>query len=60
MCSACANISPDGTNTAAEQSALSLIFGEYAVRRRTTPMSSATAASRLRATSNVTTSMVTS
>ncbi len=42
MCSAWASISPDGMNTAAEQSARSLMLGEYAVRRSTIPISSAT------------------
>ena len=60
MCSACASISPSATKTAAEQSARSLMFGENAVRRSTTPISSATEARRLRATSSETGSTLTS
>src|SRR5918998_1957699 len=54
MCSAWATISPSRSNTAAEQSARSLIFGEYAARRRATPISSATPASACRNTSSST------
>jgi hypothetical protein len=42
MCSACATSSASGPKTAAEQSSRSLMFGEYAVRRSTAPISSAT------------------
>src|SRR5262245_27481895 len=54
MCSAWATICPSGSNTAAEQSARSLMFGEYAARRRATPISSATPASAWRNTSSST------
>src|ERR671937_3240437 len=54
MCSACATISPSGSNTAAEQSARSLMFGEYAARRSATPISSATPARACRNTSSST------
>src|SRR3954447_8452260 len=54
MCSAWATISPSGSNTAAEQSARSLMFGEYAARRSATPISSATPASACRNTSSST------
>ncbi|HSM44123.1 MAG TPA: hypothetical protein VK969_03815 [Acidimicrobiia bacterium] len=53
MCSAWASISPSGVNTAAEQSARSLMLGDNDVRRKTTPISSAMAANRLRATSRL-------
>ena len=58
MCSAWASISPPGVNTAAEQSARSLMLGDKEVCRRTRPISSATEASRLRATSRVIGSML--
>src|SRR6185312_4482423 len=54
MCSAWATISPSESNTAAEQSARSLMFGEYAARRSATPISSATPASACRNTSSST------
>ena len=41
MCSACASSSPAAVNTAAEQSARSLMFGLDAERRSTVPISSA-------------------
>ena len=53
MCSAWASISPSAVNTAAEQSARSLMLGDSEVCRRTIPISSATAAKRFRATSRV-------
>ena len=53
MCSAWASISPEASNRAAEQSARSFMFGEYAVRCSTVPMSSAIELRRLRATSSV-------
>ena len=46
MCSACASSSPSASNTAAEQSARSLMFGLNAARRSTAPISSATPVSR--------------
>ena len=46
MCSACARSSPSAVNTAAEQSARSLMLGLYAARRSTAPISSATPARR--------------
>src|SRR5436853_7750604 len=54
MCSAWATISPSRLNTAAEQSARSLMLGEYAARRSATPISSATPASACRNTSSST------
>ena len=42
MCSACASSSPSAVNSAAEQSARSLMFGLNAARRSTAPISSAT------------------
>src|SRR5919206_3765081 len=54
MCSAWATISPSRSNTAAEQSARSLMFGEYAARSSATPISSATPASACRNTSSST------
>ena len=42
MCSAWTSSSPAAVNTAAEQSARSLIFGERADRRSTSPISVAT------------------
>src|SRR3954465_8551498 len=54
MCSAWATISPSRSNTAAEQSARSLMFGEYAARRSATPISSATPARACRNTSSST------
>ena len=41
MCSACTSSSPSAVNSAAEQSARSLMFGLYAARRSTAPISSA-------------------
>ena len=41
MCSACASSSPAAVKSAAEQSARSLMFGLYAARRSTAPISSA-------------------
>ena len=46
MCSACASSSPPAVNTAAEQSARSLMLGLYAARRSTAPISSAIPPSR--------------
>ena len=46
MCSACTSSSPSAVNSAAEQSARSLMFGLKAARRRTAPISSATPVSR--------------
>ena len=46
MCSACASSSPAAVNSAAEQSARSLMLGLNAARRSTAPISSATDASR--------------
>ena len=43
MCSACTSSSPSAVNSAAEQSARSLMFGLYAARRSTAPISSAIA-----------------
>src|SRR5699024_5139706 len=45
---------PSAANTAAEQSARSLMFGEYDARRRATPISSATPARACRTTSSCT------
>ena len=42
MCSACTSSSPSAVNSAAEQSARSLMFGLNAARRSTAPISSAT------------------
>ena len=42
MCSACTSSVPSAVNSAAEQSARSLMFGLYAARRSTAPISSAT------------------
>src|SRR2546428_7364952 len=44
MCSACAIILPSSRNRAQLASILSLMFGEYAVRRRAIPISSGTKA----------------
>ena len=46
MCSACTSSVPSGVNSAHEQSARSLMFGLYAARRSTAPISSATPVSR--------------
>src|SRR4051794_13151112 len=46
MCSACASSVPSAVKTAHEQSARSLMFGLYAARRSTAPISSATPVSR--------------
>ena len=46
MCSACTSSVPSAVNSAAEQSARSLMFGLYAARRSTAPISSATPVSR--------------
>ena len=46
MCSACTSSSPSAVNSAAEQSARSLMFGLNAARRSTAPISSATPVSR--------------
>ena len=46
MCSACTSSSPAAVNSAAEQSARSLMFGLYAARRSTAPISSAAPVSR--------------
>ena len=46
MCSACTSRSPPAVNSAAEQSARSLMFGLEAARRSTAPISSATDARR--------------
>ena len=46
MCSAWTSSVPSGVNSAAEQSARSLMFGLYAARRSTAPISSATPVSR--------------
>ena len=46
MCSACTSSSPSAVNSAAEQSARSLMFGLNAARRSTAPISSATPSSR--------------
>ena len=46
MCSACMTNSPPGSNRAVEQSRRSLMFGEWAERIRTAPISSQTARSR--------------
>ena len=46
MCSACTSSSPAAVKSAAEQSARSLMFGLYAARRSTAPISSATPVSR--------------
>ena len=42
MCSACTSSSPSAVNSAAEQSARSLMLGLNAARRSTAPISSAT------------------
>ncbi len=53
MCSACATIRPDASNSAAEQSLRSLMFEEYALRTSTVPISSAIPARALRSTDSV-------